>query len=88
MSPHGAEAAPGEVRVADPGSASPRPLFGGCWSCRLLSGAGLLMAAIWVYQGPRSVMKKGIPPSMGAIAQITFAAGEGRGIPGRERGTG
>lgn len=86
MSPQGAEAAPGAV--PGPGAASPRPLFGGCWSCRLLSGAGLLMAAIWVYQGPRSVMKKGIPPSMGAIAQITFAAGEGRGRTGRGRGTG
>ncbi|NXS03868.1 DMAC1 protein, partial [Oxylabes madagascariensis] len=62
-----------------PGPASPRPLFGGCWSCRLLSGAGLLAAAVWVYQGPRSSMKKGIPPSMGAIAQICFAAGEGAG---------
>ncbi|NXJ24024.1 DMAC1 protein, partial [Dicrurus megarhynchus] len=79
MSPPGAEAAPGAVSVPGSGSASPRPLFGGCWSCRLLSGAGLLMAAIWIYQGPRSTMKKGVPPSMGAIAQIIFAAGEGRG---------
>ncbi|NWW68166.1 DMAC1 protein, partial [Ifrita kowaldi] len=79
MSPPGAEAAPGAVSVPGPGSASPRPLFGGCWSCRLLSGAGLLMAAIWIYQGPRSTMKKGVPPSMGAIAQMIFAAGEGRG---------
>ncbi|NXM88755.1 DMAC1 protein, partial [Oenanthe oenanthe] len=80
MSARGAEAAPGagSVPVPVPGPAPPPPLFGGCWSCRLLSGAGLLMAAIWVYQGPRSLMKKGIPPSMGAIAQITFAAGEGR----------
>ncbi|NXV10376.1 DMAC1 protein, partial [Cettia cetti] len=77
MSARGAEAAPGAA--PEPGSASPRPLFGSCWSCRLLSGAGLLAAAVWVYQGPRSSMQKGIPPSMGAIAQICFAAGEGRG---------
>ncbi|NXX27694.1 DMAC1 protein, partial [Nicator chloris] len=77
MSPRDAEAAPGAG--PGPGSASPRALLGGCWSCRLLSGAGLLMAAIWVSQGPRSIMKKGISPSMGAIAQMTFAAGEGRG---------
>ncbi|NWT63298.1 DMAC1 protein, partial [Erythrocercus mccallii] len=76
MSGPGADTAAGAG--PGPGSASPRPLFGGCWSCRLLSGAGLLMAAIWVYQGPRSAMKKGISPSMGAIAQICFAAGEGR----------
>ncbi|XP_014118325.1 PREDICTED: transmembrane protein 261 [Pseudopodoces humilis] len=77
MSPRGAEPAPDAVPVPGPGSASPRPLFGGCWSCRLLSGAGLLMAAIWVYQGPRSTMRMGIPPSMGALAQIAFAAGLG-----------
>ncbi|NWV42498.1 DMAC1 protein, partial [Grantiella picta] len=78
MSPSGAEAAPGAVSVPESGSAAPRQLLGGCWSCRLLSGAGLLMAAIWIYQGPRSTMRKGIPPSMGTIAQITFAVGEGR----------
>lgn len=91
MSARGAEAAPGAG--SGPGSASPRALFGSCWSCRLLSGAGLLMAAIWVFQGPRSALKKGIPPSMGAIAQICFAAGEGRGggaggEMGRGRGLG
>ncbi|RMB90474.1 hypothetical protein DUI87_33075 [Hirundo rustica rustica] len=75
MAARGAEAAPGAA--PGPGSAEPRPLFGGCWSCRLLSGAGLMMAAVWVYQGPRSAMKKGIPPSMGAIAQMCFAAGLG-----------
>ncbi|NXT31249.1 DMAC1 protein, partial [Pelecanoides urinatrix] len=56
----------------------PRPLFGGCWSCRLLSGAGLLLAALWIYQGPRQSMKRGIPPSMAAIVQITFAISESR----------
>ncbi|XP_061204582.1 distal membrane-arm assembly complex protein 1 [Neopsephotus bourkii] len=55
----------------------PKPLFGGCWSCRLLSGAGLLLAAAWIYQGPRMRMKRGIPPSMGTIAQITFALSVG-----------
>ncbi|NXD32138.1 DMAC1 protein, partial [Spelaeornis formosus] len=79
MSPRGAEVAAEPGAAAGPVSGSPRPLFGGCWSCRLLSGAGLLMAAVWVYERPRSIMRQGIPPSMGAIAQIAFAAGEGRG---------
>uniref|UniRef100_A0A8C4J9E9 Distal membrane-arm assembly complex protein 1-like domain-containing protein n=1 Tax=Dromaius novaehollandiae TaxID=8790 RepID=A0A8C4J9E9_DRONO len=61
---------------AEAGAAPPKPLFGGCWSCRVLSGVGLLLAGLWIYQGPRQVMKRGIPPSMGAIAQITFALGE------------
>uniref|UniRef100_A0A8C3MRI5 Distal membrane-arm assembly complex protein 1-like domain-containing protein n=1 Tax=Geospiza parvula TaxID=87175 RepID=A0A8C3MRI5_GEOPR len=80
--PRGAEAAPEAAPVPGPGPGSPRPLFGGCWSCRLLSGAGLLMAAVWVYQGPRNAMKKGIAPSMGGIAQITFAAGAGERLCG------
>ncbi|NWH69064.1 DMAC1 protein, partial [Geococcyx californianus] len=54
----------------------PRPLFGGCWSCRLLCGTGLLAAALWIYQGPRRSLKRGIPPSMASIAQITLAISE------------
>ncbi|NXK27164.1 DMAC1 protein, partial [Arenaria interpres] len=65
---------PGEAEAAAP--APVKPLFGGCWSCRLLSGTGLLLAALWIYQGPRRSMKRGIPPSMAAIAQITFAISE------------
>nr|XP_021386788.1 distal membrane-arm assembly complex protein 1 [Lonchura striata domestica] len=66
-------------RGAEPAEAPPeaRPLFGGCWSCRLLSGAGLLLAALWVYRGPRGALRSGAPPSMAAIAQITLAAGLG-----------
>ncbi|XP_053824074.1 distal membrane-arm assembly complex protein 1 [Vidua chalybeata] len=75
MSPRGAEAGPGAA--PGPGAASPREELGGCWSCRLLSGAGLLMAAVWLYQGPRSAMRNGIPPSTSAIAQITLAAALG-----------
>ncbi|NWI21781.1 DMAC1 protein, partial [Crypturellus soui] len=63
----------------------PRPLFGGCWSCRVLCGLGLLVAGAWIYQGPRRSMKRGIPPSMGAIAQITFAISE-TGREGGKRG--
>ncbi|XP_051631796.1 distal membrane-arm assembly complex protein 1 [Manacus candei] len=69
---------PGEVSPGSgPAPAQPRPLFGGCLSCRLVCGAGLLLAAAWLYQGPRNIMKRGIPPSMGTIAQITFAISVG-----------
>ncbi|KAF1547157.1 Distal membrane-arm assembly complex protein 1, partial [Eudyptes schlegeli] len=68
--------APGPAPAPAPAPA--KPLFGGCWSCRLLSGAGLLLAALWIYQGPRRSMKRGVPPSMAAVAQITFAISEGR----------
>uniref|UniRef100_A0A8B9PIS7 Distal membrane-arm assembly complex protein 1-like domain-containing protein n=1 Tax=Apteryx owenii TaxID=8824 RepID=A0A8B9PIS7_APTOW len=72
LPPRGAAMTPG----AEAGAAPPKPLFGGCWSCRVLSGVGLLLAGLWIYQGPRQSMKRGIPPSMGAIAQITFALSE------------
>ncbi|NXF14344.1 DMAC1 protein, partial [Smithornis capensis] len=75
----GAEAAAGAGSVSPPGPGpSPRqPLFGGCLSCRFVCGTGLVMAGVWLYQGPRKSMKRGIPPSLGAIAQITFAISEG-----------
>ncbi|NXX23985.1 DMAC1 protein, partial [Podargus strigoides] len=74
-------AAPGtEPKAPAAPPAPPKPLFGGCWSCRLFTGTALLMAALWIYEGPRRRMKQGFPPSMGAIAQITFAISEwGRG---------
>ncbi|NXN26652.1 DMAC1 protein, partial [Nycticryphes semicollaris] len=67
---------PGTGETAGAAPAPVKPLFGGCWSCRILSGTGLLAAALWIYQGPRRTMKRGIPPSMAAIAQITFAISE------------
>ncbi|NXW87917.1 DMAC1 protein, partial [Alopecoenas beccarii] len=77
---------PGAAMSAEPPH---RPLFGGCWSCRVLSGAGLLGAALWIYQGPRRSMRRGIPPSMATIAQITLAIGERRdGAPRDRQGAG
>lgn len=51
-------------------------LFGGCWSCRVLSGGGLLLCAAYVYMGVRKTMRYGGPTSMGTVAQITFSAGD------------
>ncbi|XP_066575074.1 distal membrane-arm assembly complex protein 1 [Amia ocellicauda] len=57
-----------------PAQASPAPLFGSCWSCRLLCGSGLLLAGGYVFMAARGVMKKGGATSMGTVAQIAFAA--------------
>ncbi|KAJ0055366.1 hypothetical protein NL108_016665 [Boleophthalmus pectinirostris] len=59
--------------MSDP---APRPtqLFGGCWSCRLLSGGALLLSGGYVFSEARKVMRRGGPTSMGTVAQITFAA--------------
>lgn len=51
-------------------------LFGNCWSCRLVSGGGLLAAGVYVYMQARKTMRLGGPTSMGTVAQIVFAAGE------------
>ncbi|NXV25152.1 DMAC1 protein, partial [Cepphus grylle] len=72
-------AAMGPTGAGEAAAAPARPLFGGCWSCRVLGGSALLLAALWIYQGPRRSMKRGLPPSMAAIAQITFAISERRG---------
>ncbi|NXV71599.1 DMAC1 protein, partial [Atlantisia rogersi] len=57
---------------------APGPLFGGCWSCRLLCGAGLLLAGLWIYRGPRRSLQRGVPPGAADIAQITLALGASR----------
>lgn len=61
--------------AADPHSPEPkpRPLFGGCWSCRLLSGGALILSGAYVFNEARKVMRKGGPTSMGTVAQLTFA---------------
>ncbi|XP_053302514.1 distal membrane-arm assembly complex protein 1 [Pleuronectes platessa] len=60
------------------GAATPAPQpgtrFRNCWSCRLVSGGGLILAGAYVFMAARSVMRRGGPTSMGTVAQITFAA--------------
>ncbi|XP_034400861.1 distal membrane-arm assembly complex protein 1 [Cyclopterus lumpus] len=55
-----------------PGSNSQK--FRSCWSCRVISGGGLILSGAYVYNAARKVMRQGGPTSMGTVAQITFAA--------------
>lgn len=48
--------------------------FKSCWSCRIISGGGLVLAGAYVFQAARKVLRRGGPTSMGTVAQITFAA--------------
>lgn len=64
--PAGGQSAP----VSKPGQG-----FKSCWSCRLVSGGGLILAGAYVFNAARKVMRRGGPTSMGTVAQITFAAG-------------
>ncbi|XP_037653745.1 distal membrane-arm assembly complex protein 1 [Choloepus didactylus] len=62
-----ATAAPGA-----PASPAQTPLFNNCWSCRVLSGSGLIGAGGYVYWVARKPMKLGYPPSPGNIAQMVI----------------
>ncbi|KAM7373107.1 hypothetical protein PAMP_007987 [Pampus punctatissimus] len=48
--------------------------FKSCWSCRLISGGGLVLSGAYVFNAARKVIRQGGPTSMGTVAQITFAA--------------
>ncbi|XP_032655125.1 distal membrane-arm assembly complex protein 1 [Chelonoidis abingdonii] len=52
----------------------PKPLFGRCWSCRILSGSALMGAGVWIYLGPRRILSRGHAPSAWNIFQLSFAA--------------
>eukprot|EP00069_Balaena_mysticetus_P021281 bmy_03011T0 len=55
-----------------PTSPAEAPLFNNCWSCRVLSGSGLIGAGGYVYWVARKPMKLGYPPGPGTIAQMVF----------------
>lgn len=63
------------VPASEQKSEGQRALFGGCWSCRVLSGGALLLSGAYVFNEARKVMRMGGPTSMGTVAQITFALG-------------
>ncbi|KAI9539781.1 hypothetical protein NQZ68_001713 [Dissostichus eleginoides] len=56
--------------VTSAGGAGER--FQSCWSCRLLSGGGLLLSAAYVFSAARRLPIHGVP-SIGMMTQITFA---------------
>lgn len=70
------------VPVIAPGGPAPpaeAPLFNNCWSCRVLSGSGLIGAGGYVYWVARKPMKLGYPPGPGTIAQMVFGISESLG---------
>ncbi|XP_029776130.1 distal membrane-arm assembly complex protein 1 isoform X2 [Suricata suricatta] len=55
-----------------PTSPAEAPLFNNCWSCRVLSGSGLIGAGGYVYWVARKPMKLGYAPSPGTITQMVI----------------
>ncbi|XP_042542943.1 distal membrane-arm assembly complex protein 1 isoform X1 [Dipodomys spectabilis] len=47
-------------------------LFNTCWSCRLISGSGLLAAGSYVYLLARRPMKMGLAPGPGPVMQMVI----------------
>uniref|UniRef100_A0A8C5K7J9 Distal membrane arm assembly complex 1 n=1 Tax=Jaculus jaculus TaxID=51337 RepID=A0A8C5K7J9_JACJA len=65
------EVAPTPPDAAEaPAAPEKGPLFKGCWSCRVLSGTGLIGAGAYVYLVARRPMKLGYAPGPGTIAQM------------------
>lgn len=62
--------------AADSHVSKSNQLFKNCWSCRVLSGGGLVLAGAYVYFAARKVMRQGATTSIGTVAQIAFAASE------------
>ncbi|XP_056593071.1 distal membrane-arm assembly complex protein 1 [Triplophysa dalaica] len=66
---------PSTVQLSPIKSEAKQQLFGSCWSCRLVSGGGLLAAGAYVYMQARNTMRLGGPTSLGTVVMIAFAAG-------------
>ncbi|XP_054439257.1 distal membrane-arm assembly complex protein 1 [Pteronotus mesoamericanus] len=48
------------------------PVLSNCWSCRVLSGSGLIGAGWYVYWLARKPLKLGYAPSPGIITQMVI----------------
>ncbi|KAM7092328.1 distal membrane-arm assembly complex protein 1 isoform 2-T2 [Molossus nigricans] len=55
-----------------PTSPEQRRTFNNCWSCRVLSGSGLIGAGGYVYWVARKPMKMGVPSSPGTVMQMVI----------------
>lgn len=53
-----------------------RQLLESCWSCRLISGGGLMLSGAYVFNAARKIMRTGVLMTPGLVAQITFAGCE------------
>ncbi|KAM5260525.1 distal membrane-arm assembly complex protein 1 [Hipposideros larvatus] len=55
-----------------PTSPEQTPVLNNCWSCRVLSGSGLIGAGGYVYWVARKPLKLGYPPGPGTIMQMVI----------------
>ncbi|XP_011366016.1 distal membrane-arm assembly complex protein 1 [Pteropus vampyrus] len=55
-----------------PTSPEQTPVVNNCWSCRVLSGSGLIGAGGYVYWVARKPLKLGYPPNPGTVMQMVI----------------
>lgn len=63
-----------------PTSQEQTPVVNNCWSCRVLSGSGLIGAGGYVYWVARKPLKLGYPPSPGTVTQMVIGISESPGL--------
>lgn len=63
-----------------PTSPEQTPVFNNCWSCRVLSGSGLIGAGGYVYWVARKPLKLGYPPNPGTVMQMVIGISESPGL--------
>lgn len=75
--PSADKSAPLAAGVSTP--ADEKPMFNNCWSCRVLSGLGMIGAGGYVYWVAKKPVKMGYTPRPGIIAQMTIGISENWG---------
>lgn len=82
-------AQPGSGVVAGSSPAAPKKsAFWSCFSCRMVTGGGLLASGVWVYMGVRRSLRQRRPGTVFDVFRLAFAIGnQGGGRFGRARFT-
>ncbi|XP_039219194.1 distal membrane-arm assembly complex protein 1 [Crotalus tigris] len=69
-------AQPGSGVVAGSSPAAPKKsAFWSCFSCRMLTGGGLLASGVWVYMGVRQSLRQRRPGKVFDVFRLVFAIG-------------
>ncbi|XP_015686002.1 distal membrane-arm assembly complex protein 1 [Protobothrops mucrosquamatus] len=65
----------GGVVAGSSPAASKKSAFWSCFSCRMLTGGGLLASGVWVYMGVRRSLRQRRPGTVFDVFRLAFAIG-------------